>query len=187
MKLSQYTFSFSDALTRHGTFPGDIRVAGDAKGQILECREIDPEYDGNIIARLWMPDVTGRKNSIMTLAVFFDPLYGADTVIIPEFQLAFCYQWGCENFNIDKVMSTINGLCGVKILDASLDEWQLICAAAAVCAVYEHVGRLCIEMLDFKPPSERLEDGRSDISNDAYDDTDMFDVNDIGMFENNDF
>ena len=163
MKSAEFSFSFADILNRLGGFSRDIGTVGDAKGRLLSCRRIDPEYGGNIMARLWMSDFACRRYYIMSVTVFFDPLYEKDIIIIPEFKLSFRYQWNCSDFRTDKVMSIVDELCNAKVSDSYLCEWQLMCVAVAVCAVYVHVDRLSYETPEFDMARELLEDPYGDI------------------------
>jgi len=143
MKSALFSFSFADILNRRNDFYRDIRSVSSAKGQILACRDMDLEYTGNIIVSLWMSDCSGTRYSVMTLAAFFDPCYVSDVIIIPELKLSLRYQWNCIDFNTERVMSVIDGLCREKTSDTALCEWDLLCAAAAICAAYEYKERLC--------------------------------------------
>jgi len=143
MKSILFSFSFADILSRRNDFYRDIRSVGDAKGQILTCHNIVHENADNIVAGLWMSDCSGKRYSVISLAAFFDPCYVCDVIIIPELKLSFRYQWDCSDFYTEKVMSIIDDLCREKTSDITLCEWDLLCAAAAVCAVYEFRERLC--------------------------------------------
>ena len=145
MKPIEFTFSFADILCRRNDFRRDARSVGGANGKILSCAEISHDGGGGAMVRLWMSDFTGKSYFIVTVAAFFDPCFVSDIIIVPEFKLSFRYQWAYSNFNTEKIMSIMDELCSEKSLIAALCEWDLLCTAAAVCAVYEFKSRLCYE------------------------------------------
>jgi hypothetical protein len=142
MKSAKFNFKCADILSRRGDFIRDIRSVCDLNGQIFDCERIFSEDGNYIIARLWISGVTGNSHSTLTVAAFFDPSYDADIIIVPEFKLAFRYQWDGKNFNTEKVMLIMDKICCSKLSDHNLHEWNLLCIAASVCAVYDYVGRL---------------------------------------------
>ena len=134
-------FAFSDILSQRGDFYRDIRTVGDVSGTILECRAGQNSAD-YVQARLWMPEVLGAKYFVMTLIAFLDPCFEADTLIVPEFNLSLNYKWGLANFKTEKIITALESLNEVKPAGTDLCEWDIICVSAAVCAVYEHIGRI---------------------------------------------
>jgi len=137
MKDAVFNFSFADMLGRRGDFNRDIRSVGDARGEIISCRRIDGRDDaGPVSARLKMPKPSGDRFSVISLTAFFDHSFVSDTIIIPEFNMAFCYPWELCGFRTAKLMSIID-----KFYSRGLSEWSCLCAAAAVCALYEFYGR----------------------------------------------
>jgi len=146
----EFTFAVDDILARRGDFLRDIRSVSGAKGHIIECSKKNEENIEKINAKLWMPNFSGDRYSIMTVAALFDSNYDMDIIIVPEFKLSFYYRWGGADFNTEKVMLIMDELCKAKSADPELYEWVYISVAAAVCAVYEHVGRLSF----IKPKSD---------------------------------
>ena len=148
MADSLFDFTFADVLSRGGAFPGDVRSAGDSMGAIASLRWIGAEEEGRAVARLRMHGFAGKRRVGLTVAAFLDPLFEADLVIVPEFRLSFYYRWGCMDFCAANLMPAIYALSRAKRCDSSIGEWELLAAAAAVCAVYGHLGRI-----DYEAPS----------------------------------
>jgi len=142
MDAYEFTFAIDDILSRRGDFLRDIRSASGVKGHIAECKPLSAEDAGNINARLWMPSFSGDRYYVLTVTAFFDPCLVLDIIIVPEFKLSFYYSWDNADFNTEKLMSVIDKLCKAKASDAELHEWVYLSVAAAVCAVYEHMGRI---------------------------------------------
>jgi hypothetical protein len=160
MPFTGLSFTFADILGRRGDFRGDIRSVGAAHGQIISQDGLDPDDDSYLVSRLWISNATGKRHTIMTVGILLDHCFEFDTVIVPEYKLSFRYPWGHADFHTDKLMAILDGLYGAKTSVTALCEWDILCVAAAVCAVYEFHLRLHYEA---NPPEAiELLNGQSD-------------------------
>ena len=152
--MKPFDFLFSDALGRRGDFRRDIRSVGAAKGAIVDFSQVTGGDDCIFFIRLSLPFVSLSGFTNITMAIFPDPCFQSDTIVIPELNVAFYYLWDNIDFSTAKIMSVIDTLCYEKSGDSSLSEWDLLCIAAAVCAVYEYMDRL---QYNAPPPGSLLE------------------------------